>query len=117
MNTRTFAKLFYVCAFVCTGAFAQDAVTVASDLFKVLAENDKVRVLEVNAKKGAKAAMHSHPAMVIYVLKGGKTKFTNADGKVVESAAKTGDVLLRDPVTHSQEHVEASHAIVVELKK
>jgi quercetin dioxygenase-like cupin family protein len=117
MNTRTFAKLFYVCAFVCTGAFAQDAVTVAPDLFKVLAENDKVRVLEVNAKKGAKAAMHSHPAMVIYILKGGKTKFTNADGKVVESAAKTGDVLLRDPVTHSQVHVEASHAIVVELKK
>ena len=83
----------------------------------MLAENDKVRVLEVNAKKGDKAAMHSHPAMVIYILKGGKTKFTNADGTVKESGAKTGEVLLRDPVTHSQEHTEASHAIVIELKK
>jgi quercetin dioxygenase-like cupin family protein len=117
MNTRTFAMLFYVGAFICTSAFAQDAVKVAPNLFKVLAENDKVRVLEVDAKKGDKAAMHSHPAMVIYILEGGKTKFTNADGTVRESAAKTGDVLLRDPVTHSQEHVEASRAIVVELKK
>ena len=34
-------------ALLSTGALAQDAVKVASHLFKVLAKNDKVRVLEV----------------------------------------------------------------------
>lgn len=117
MNKGTCVMLFSAWAFISAGAFAQDAAKVAPELFKVLAENDKVRVLEVKAKKGDKAAMHSHPAMVIYILEGGKTKFTNADGTVRESGAKAGEVLLRDPVTHSQEHMEPSHAIVVELKK
>lgn len=117
MNKRTCVILFSAWAFISAGAFAQDAAKVAPDVFKVLAENDKVRVLEVKGKKGDKAAMHSHPAMVIYIVEGGKTRFTNADGTVRESAGKTGDVLLRDPVTHSQEHIEASYAIVVELKK
>ena len=117
MNKIIRVMLFSAGALIGADAFAQDAAKVAPDLFKVLAENDKVRVLDVKAKKGDKAAMHSHPAMVVYILEGGKTRFTNADGTVRESAGKTGDVLLRDPVTHSQEHIEPSHAIVVELKK
>ena len=116
-------KMFWIAlslALSMTGlsAYAQDAAKVNPQLFKVLAENDKVRVLEVQAKKGDKAGMHSHPPMVIYILKPGRTRFTNADGKVTETKSKAGDVVLRDqPVTHSQEHLEASHAIVVELKQ
>ena len=117
MNKRTCVMWFSAGALIAAGALAQDAAKVAPELFKVLAENDKVRVLEVKARKGDKAAMHSHPAMVVYILEAGKTRFTNADGTVRESAGKAGDVLLRDAVTHSQEHIEASHAIVVELKK
>lgn len=115
-------KSWYGCAAVLLmpifQATAQDAVQVNPQLFKVLAENDKVRVLEVKAKKGDKAGMHSHPPMVIYILKPGKTRFTSADGKITETKSKAGDVILRDqPVTHSQEHTEPSHAIVVELKQ
>lgn len=115
-------KSWYGCAAVLLmpifQAFAQDAVQVNPQLFKVLAENERVRVLEVKARKGDKAGMHSHPPMVIYVLKPGKVRFKNADGTVTESKSKAGDVILRDqPVTHSQEHSEPSHAIVVELKK
>ncbi len=98
-------------------AFAQDAVTVAPKQFKVRAENDKVRVLEYTSKKGDKIGMHSHPAHVVYIIKAGKTKFTLPDGKTMEPGAKDGDVLLRDPVTHSQETLANVHVIVVELKK
>lgn len=43
---------------------AGDAVSVAPDHYKVLEENDRVRILEFRGGPGAKTAMHSHPAMV-----------------------------------------------------
>ena len=98
-------------------AFAQDPVTAAGKQFKVREENDKVRVLEYTSKKGDKIAMHSHPDHVVYIIKGGKTKFTLPDGKTTEVDAKAGDVLVRGPVTHSQETLGDTHAILVEVKK
>ncbi|HEX2170445.1 MAG TPA: hypothetical protein VHF65_09110, partial [Nitrososphaera sp.] len=38
-----------------------DAVKVAPDSYKVVLENDAVRVLEVRIKQGTKSEMHSHP--------------------------------------------------------
>ena len=66
---------------------------------------------------GDKVPMHSHPDIIVYIVKSGKVKFTNADGKVTESKSKAGEVLYRPAVSHSQEHPEASEAIVIELKK
>ncbi|MFL6489671.1 MAG: hypothetical protein ACJ70V_08650 [Nitrososphaera sp.] len=37
---------------------------VASDIYKVLIENDSVRVLEGQMKQGTKSEMHSHPKSV-----------------------------------------------------
>ena len=61
--------------------------------------------------------MHSHPDIVVYVIKSGKVKFTNADGKVTESDTKAGEAFFRPAVTHSHEHLDGSEAIVIELKK
>ena len=61
--------------------------------------------------------MHSHPEIVVYILKSGKTRFTNADGKVIESNAKEGESFFRPAVSHSHEHLEDSEALVIELKK
>nr|NIP31626.1 hypothetical protein [Candidatus Dadabacteria bacterium]NIQ16433.1 hypothetical protein [Candidatus Dadabacteria bacterium] len=47
-------------------AMAQDAVKVAPESYKVLLENDRVRVLEFQIKPGKKDAMHSHPAYIVY---------------------------------------------------
>ena len=41
-----------------------DAVSVAPHLYKVLLENDKVRVLETRYGPGVKSEMHSHPDLV-----------------------------------------------------
>ncbi|MFL6360682.1 MAG: hypothetical protein ACJ70Z_09680 [Nitrososphaera sp.] len=43
---------------------SQDAVKVASDIYKVLIENDSVRVLEGQMKQGTKSEMHSHPRSI-----------------------------------------------------
>ena len=114
-----FATVATIAAFtlVPLAARAQDAVKVAPGKFKVLFENDQVRVLDYTAKAGEKLAMHSHPDHVIYNVSGGKTKFTTSDGKSQEMESKTGTATWVPATTHSAEHHTAVHGILVELKK
>ena len=98
-------------------AWAQDAAAVAPKQFKVIAEDDQVRVLDYKDKKGDKVPMHSHPKHIVYVLKDGKTKFSFPDGTTKESVVKAGQAVIRPAVTHSQVSMKASHAIVIELKQ
>jgi quercetin dioxygenase-like cupin family protein len=83
----------------------------------VLAEDQKVRVLRYAPSKGDKTPVHSHPSTVVYVLKGGRVKYTMPDGttKIVE--LKTGEALIRPPVTHSDEALGDVEAILVEIKQ
>lgn len=86
---------------------------------KVKFENDRVRVLEASLPPGVKEQVHSHPAYVIYVLEGGKTRNFGSDGKTTETELKTGDVIYREPLTHAAENIgnTTMHMILVELKK
>ena len=97
--------------------YAVDFLEAAPKQTKVLLENDKVRVIEVNFKKGDKVPMHSHPEIVLYIIQGGKTRFTDADGKTIESQSKDGTASFRPATTHSHEHLDDVRAIIVELKK
>jgi quercetin dioxygenase-like cupin family protein len=98
-------------------AAAQDPLKTSPDQFKVLFENEQVRVLEFTGKAGSKAPMHSHPDHVIYVVAGGKSRFTGADGKVTEVDSKAGDVRWNAAGSHASEALSDSKAILVELKK
>lgn len=100
-----------------TVLLAQDAMQYGLKHLKVLAEDDKVRVLEYSPKKGDKTPMHSHPSAVVYVLKGGRVKYTMPDGSSKISELKTGEALLRPPVTHSDEALDDVDSILIELKK
>jgi quercetin dioxygenase-like cupin family protein len=98
---------------------AQDPVKVAPTHFKVLLENESVRVLDFHSKSGDKIPMHSHPAYVTYSLSGsGKTKFTSPDGKTTEQPSQTGQVRWHDAETHATEYVGTggTHVLLVELK-
>jgi quercetin dioxygenase-like cupin family protein len=98
-------------------AFGQDAMRYGVKHLTVLAEDRKVRVLRYAPKKGDKTPIHSHPSTVVYVLKGGRVKYTMPDGSVSVSELKTGETLLRPPVTHSDEALDDVEAILVELKQ
>ena len=100
-----------------SGVYAIDFLEAAPKQTKVLLENDKVRVIEVNFKKGDKVLMHSHPDVLLYVIKGGKTRFTDANGKTTESESKDGTATFRAATTHSHEHLADVRAIVIEMKK
>ena len=99
-------------------AMAQDLAKVSPDA-KVLFENDRVRVLDVQHQPGGKEPMHTHPAYVAYSLTNSTAKTTFPDGKTVVKERKAGEVSFGEPVTHALENVgtTAQHNIVVELKK
>ena len=98
-------------------ALAQDAVKYGVKHLTVLAEDQKTRVLRYAPQKGDKTPMHSHPATVVYVIKGGRVKYTLPDGSTSISELKSGTALLRPPVTHADEALDDVEAIMVELKQ
>jgi quercetin dioxygenase-like cupin family protein len=98
-------------------AFAQDAMKYGVKHLTVLAEDQKVRVLRYTPSKGDKTPMHSHPSAVVYVLKGGRVKYTMSDGSTKIAELKTGEALIRPPVTHSDEALDDVEAILVEIKQ
>lgn len=98
---------------------ADDPVVVGPDIYKLLLENERVRVMEIDFKPGAKIAMHSHPAHVIYILNGGKLTVTTADGTVKDIEGKAGDVMWSEPETHKAENTGTTEVkgLVIELKE
>jgi quinol monooxygenase YgiN/quercetin dioxygenase-like cupin family protein len=98
--------------------WAQDPLPIYPQNYHVILENSNVRVLDFVLRKGAKEAMHSHPAHVVYVVTGFRIRFTLADGRTVVRETKAGDVLYSDAITHASENIGDSdaHGILVELK-
>jgi quercetin dioxygenase-like cupin family protein len=116
MNILTIA-FFLICS---AGTVqAQDPMKVAPNNFKVLLENEQVRVLDFHSTTGQKIPMHSHPAYVSYSISGsGKTRFTSADGKITEPPARTGQATWHESETHASEYIGSgtAHVLLVELK-
>ena len=97
---------------------AADAVKVAPDIYKVILENDRVRVLESRMRPGDKTAMHGHPPAVGCAITGGKFKFTGPDGQTMEIGLNSGDAVYMDAVEHTTENVGTTEGVIliVELK-
>ena len=94
----------------------QDAMQYGLKHLKVLAEDEMVRVLKYTPEKGDKTPMHSHLSTVVYVIKGGRVRFTMPDGSTRDAELKTGDALLRPPVTHADEARDDLDVVLVEIK-
>jgi len=58
-----------------------DPVVVSSSKYKVLLENEFIRVVEYQVNPGEKDNWHTHPAKVSYVVNGGSLKITTEEGK------------------------------------
>jgi len=99
------------------GLKAQDPVKLSPDQYKVILSNKHVRVLDVVLKPGAKSAMHSHPDSVVYVIKGGMVRFTDAKGKSKEMTLKTGECLWREDEKHAVENIGKTTLHVLQLEE
>lgn len=98
---------------------APDPVLQSPGYYRVLLENDEVRVLEYRLKPGQKEPLHSHPEGVIYGFNDSTIRVTSIAGKVTESSGKAGDAYWRKAVTHALENVGETdvHSLAVEIKR
>jgi quercetin dioxygenase-like cupin family protein len=96
-----------------------DALEAASNVYKLIMENDRVRVLDARFKPGEKAAMHMHPDHMVYIFNDGKLKLTPSKGKIQEVDLKAGQTIWMDATSHAAENLGKSdaHLLVVELKE
>ena len=110
-------SLFAVLMFT-VSAMAQDPVPLYPDNYKVLLENDRVRVLDFQLKRGAKENFHAHPAAVTYVIAPFKIRFTFPDGTTRIREAKAGDVFFGEPLIHASENIgdTDAHGLLIEMK-
>jgi len=90
----------------------------ASNVYKLLNESDKVRVLEVTFKPNDVAKMHHHPYHVVYALSGGRMRLTSG-GKTQEIEVKTGQVIFLDAQDHEAKDIGKTtlDLLVMELKQ
>jgi hypothetical protein len=51
------------------------------------------------------------------VLKGARVKYTMPDGSTKIAELKTGEALIRPPVTHSDEALDDVESILIEIKQ
>ena len=95
-----------------------DPIEASQANYKVLLENDHVRVLEMTLKAGESDQVHSHPSETVYFVKGGKVKIHLPDGGVADADIPGGHVMWHEEWTHQVENVCSSdvHAIIVEAK-
>jgi len=100
-------------------ARGQDPAKVDPEHYKVLLDNEYVRILEVRQQPGDKSPVHSHPHHAVYWLTGSTLKFTSADGKTKTVTTKPGQAVWRNAETHTVEITgkTPSHALDIELKK
>ena len=63
---------------------------VSPDVYKVLLDNDDVKVLEVTFEPGQSDNMHDHYPSTVYIFQGGKAQVTLPDGTVNEIEPPTG---------------------------
>ena len=98
---------------------AQDALVTDPDKYKLVFENERVRVLEYRDRPGDKTKLHSHPDFVLYTLSGFKRRLTLGDGRTRERVAVPGETGYSEAQTHIGENVgdTDTHVLMIELKE
>jgi quercetin dioxygenase-like cupin family protein len=97
-----------------------DVLRIQNNGYKLLMENEKVRVMEIRLDPGQKSPMHNHPDNhVVYVNSDARFKLSFPDGKSSEIDLKAGQALWLEAGPHETENVGKTrgHNIVIELKK
>ena len=75
---------------------AIDPVAVSPDKYKVLLENDYVRVVDYTIKPGERDQPHTHPPKVSYVLNGGSLRIALDGADSFVATDKDGQVTFMD---------------------
>jgi hypothetical protein len=96
---------------------SQDPTECNPELYKVVFENDRVRVLEYRDQPGDRTSPHRHPDSVMVTLSGFRRRLTVGDN-VVEVEKTPNEAGWLPAQTHVGENIGSTetHVIFVELK-
>lgn len=100
-------------------SYGQDPVVAAPNIYKkVLIDNDKVRVIEIEFAAGETGPWHNHPDHVAYALTDGKLEITDKGKTGVVYDIKAGDALFIPSVTHMAKNTGTNtiKMVVTEIK-
>lgn len=99
-------------------AIPPDPTVTDGDKYKVILDNDQVRVIEYRDKPGDTTKQHHHKPFVIYILAPFKRQLTFPDGTVKTREFKAGEVFWMEEQTHIGKNVGTteSRALIVEPK-
>ena len=88
------------------------------DKYKVVFENDRVRVLEYRDEPGERTSSHEHPDSVMVTLNGFDRRLIGEAGDSRDVTLEPGMIRWLDAQTHSGENIGTTptHVIFVELK-
>ena len=102
-------------------AHAQDPAKIMPRAYRVVFENDKLRVVEFTGRPGMGVCgegMHSHPAHLTVILTDLQGRVSIPDGAVRDRSRKAGDVFWSEAETHKFENTGStnSRSLHIELK-
>ena len=95
-----------------------DPLLLAPENYKLLLENDLVRVFDVRIQPGEKLRLHANGPSVIYVFNDGRMQHTYEDGTTVVKTAVSGALIWDEAETHETTNVGDTdiHSLKIELK-
>lgn len=98
---------------------AMDPAETNPDQYKVVFENDRVRVLEYTDQPGLRTTQHAHPDSVMYTLSTFKRRLYAHDGQSRDVEIKAGTTAWLPAQQHAGHNIgdTDTHVIFVELKE
>src|SRR5262247_1129193 len=97
---------------------SRDPVVTDGDKYKVVLENDRVRVLEYRDSPGQRTSPHYHSDYVLCALSAFKRKFVLPDGQEVVREVQSGQVVWGKAHSHIGANVGSTdtRVLIIELK-
>jgi hypothetical protein len=99
--------------------WAQDPLKTDGDKYKVVFENERVRILAYRDNPGDKTLMHAHPDFVVVARSAFKRRLSLPDGKSGVREFKPGEFMWTDAQSHMGENVgdTETDVLIIELKE
>ena len=97
---------------------SRDPVVTDGDKYKVVLENERVRVLEYRDSPGQRTSPHYHPDYVLCALSSFRRRLTLSEGREAVVEVRAGQVAWGKAQSHIGENIGESdtHVLIVELK-
>ena len=98
---------------------ARDAAETDPDKYRVVLENERVRVLRYHDNPGDATKLHHHPDFVLYALAPFRRRIELLDGRTRERDFQAGDVIWVPAETHVGRNTGQvdTDVLIVELKE